>query len=63
MPKIDIAAVPERRGSGYPSPFSLPCAERIRQRLGSAGGPFRFRRQFDAAAAGQLVEPAALAFA
>ncbi|QHP70941.1 cupin domain-containing protein [Bradyrhizobium sp. LCT2] len=38
MPKIDIAAVPERRGSGYPSPFSLPCAERIRQRLGNAGG-------------------------
>ncbi|MHC2280677.1 putative cupin superfamily protein [Bradyrhizobium diazoefficiens] len=38
MPKIDIAAVPERRGSGYPSPFSLPCAERIRQPLGNAGG-------------------------
>ena len=38
MPKIDIAAVPERKGSGYPTPFDAPCAERIRQRLGDAGG-------------------------
>jgi len=38
MPKIDIAAVPERRGVGYPAPFDAPCADRIRQRLGAAGG-------------------------
>jgi len=38
MPKIDIAAVPERKGSGYPSPFDAPCADRIRQRLGNAAG-------------------------
>lgn len=38
MPKIDIAAVPERKGSGYPPPFDGPCADRIRQRLGNAGG-------------------------
>ncbi len=38
MPKIDIAALPGRRGSGYPPPFDAPCAERVRQRLGSAGG-------------------------
>lgn len=38
MPKIDIAAIPGRRGSGYPPPFDIPCAERVRQRLGSAGG-------------------------
>jgi len=38
MPKIDIAAVPERKGSGYPPPFDAPCAERVRQRLGDAGG-------------------------
>jgi len=38
MPKIDIAAVPERKGSGYPSPFDAPCADRIRQRLGDAAG-------------------------
>lgn len=37
MPKIDVAAVPERRGSGYPKPFDAPCAERIRKRLGNAG--------------------------
>ncbi|QOZ10110.1 cupin domain-containing protein [Bradyrhizobium sp. CCBAU 51765] len=38
MPKIDIAAVPARKGSGYPVPFNAPCAERIRKRLGDAGG-------------------------
>jgi uncharacterized cupin superfamily protein len=38
MPRIDLAAVPERKGSGYPAPFDAPCAERVRQRLGNAGG-------------------------
>lgn len=38
MPKIDLAAVPGRKGSGYPAAFAGPCAERIRQRLGNAGG-------------------------
>ena len=37
MPKIDISAVPERKGSGYPPPFDAPCTERIRRRLGNAG--------------------------
>lgn len=38
MPKIDLAAVPERKGSGYPAPFDAPCAGRVRQRLGDAVG-------------------------
>ena len=38
MPKIDIAAVPARKGAGYPPPFDVPCAARTRQRLGDAGG-------------------------
>ena len=38
MPKIDVAAVPARKGSGYPKPFHAPCAERTRRRLGDAGG-------------------------
>jgi uncharacterized cupin superfamily protein len=38
MPKIDISAVPERLGVGYPPPFADPCAERVRQRLGDAAG-------------------------
>jgi uncharacterized cupin superfamily protein len=38
MPKIDLAAVPQIQGSGYPPPFDAPCADRIRQRLGEAGG-------------------------
>jgi hypothetical protein len=25
MPKIDIPAVPKRKGSGYPLPFDAPC--------------------------------------
>jgi uncharacterized cupin superfamily protein len=38
MPKIDISTVPVRQGSGYPPPFDAPCAARLRQRLGNAGG-------------------------
>jgi uncharacterized cupin superfamily protein len=38
MPKIDISTVPKRKGAPYPPPFDAPCAERIRQRLGDAGG-------------------------
>ncbi len=38
MPRIDIAAVPARLGSGYPSPFDGACAARTRKRLGDAGG-------------------------
>jgi uncharacterized cupin superfamily protein len=37
MPKIDVSAVPERKGTGYPPPFDAPCADRVRQRLGNAG--------------------------
>ena len=42
MPKIDVAAVPKRQGSGYPPPFDAPCADRVRQRLGNAGGLMDF---------------------
>ena len=38
MPKIDVRAVPERKGSGYPAPFHLKAGERVRQALGDAGG-------------------------
>jgi uncharacterized cupin superfamily protein len=38
MPKIDIASVPGRKGSGYPAPFDAHCVDRVRQRLGNAGG-------------------------
>jgi uncharacterized cupin superfamily protein len=38
MPKIEISKVPELKGAGYPPPFDAPCAERVRQRLGDAGG-------------------------
>ena len=38
MPRIDLAAVPVRKGSGYPPPFDAPCAARTRRRLGEAGG-------------------------
>jgi len=38
MPKIDLGAAPEKSGSSYPAPFDKPCAERLRKRLGDAGG-------------------------
>jgi uncharacterized cupin superfamily protein len=38
MPKIDIAEVPLRTGSGYPPELAAPCAQRTRRRLGDAGG-------------------------
>ena len=38
MPKIDLTAIPARKGSGYPPPFDAPCAARTRRRLGEAGG-------------------------
>jgi uncharacterized cupin superfamily protein len=38
MPKINNATVPSQRGSGYPAPLAAPCADRLRQRLGDAGG-------------------------
>jgi len=38
MPKIDLSVVPKRKGAGYPPPFDAPCADRVRQRLGDAGG-------------------------
>src|SRR5271168_5505771 len=38
MPKIDIKSIPERKGSTYPAPFHLKAGERVRQRLGDAGG-------------------------
>src|SRR3954465_3099069 len=38
MPRIDLSTVPERKGVGYPPPFDAASAERIRQRLGDAGG-------------------------
>ncbi|WP_455274638.1 cupin domain-containing protein [Rhizobium herbae] len=42
MPKIDIAAVPAIKGSGYPPPHDAPCATRTRKRLGDAGGLLDF---------------------
>ncbi|MBV8798646.1 MAG: cupin domain-containing protein [Alphaproteobacteria bacterium] len=42
MPKIDVSNAPQRKGSGYPAPFHEPCAERVRTRLGDAGGLTQF---------------------
>jgi uncharacterized cupin superfamily protein len=37
VPRIDIAVVPKRGGSGHRSPFRAVRAKRVRQRFGSAG--------------------------
>ena len=59
--RIDVRNVPVVTGSGYPSPFDVPCAARARQRLGDAAGLTRFRCQPASLAAGQLVQSTALA--
>ncbi|HET6655891.1 MAG TPA: cupin domain-containing protein [Gammaproteobacteria bacterium] len=38
MPKLDLNTIPRRTGSSYPAPFHEPCSNRVRQRLGDAGG-------------------------
>jgi uncharacterized cupin superfamily protein len=42
MPKLDLTSIPERKGSSYPAPFDKEPANRIRQRLGEAGGLTQF---------------------
>jgi len=42
LPKIDLATAPVRAGTGYPSPYDVPCRERHRLRLGDAGGLTQF---------------------
>jgi len=42
MPKLDLAGIPRHRGSGYPSPFDREPANRVRRRLGDAGGLSQF---------------------
>lgn len=38
MPKIDIATIAERVGSGYPPPFNQCVGARVKQALGDAAG-------------------------
>lgn len=38
MPKIDVSKAPVRKGTAYPKPYDAPCLERMRLRLGDAGG-------------------------
>jgi len=42
MPKIDVNTAPEVKGSRYPVPFDEPCRQRVRKRLGDAGGLTQF---------------------
>lgn len=38
MPRLELESVERRTGCGYPPPFDQPCLNRVRQRLGDAGG-------------------------
>lgn len=38
MPRIDISAISERIGSGYPAPFNQRASTRVKQALGDAVG-------------------------
>jgi len=42
MPKLDLSSIPQRKGSSYPAPFDRQAVNRIRQRLGDAGGLTQF---------------------
>ncbi len=42
MPKLDLTSIARRKGSSYPAPFDQEPANRIRQRLGDAGGLTQF---------------------
>jgi uncharacterized cupin superfamily protein len=42
MPKVDIAEVPVRSGTGYPAPFQAEHRERHKQALGDAAGLTQF---------------------
>jgi uncharacterized cupin superfamily protein len=42
MKKLDIASVPARTGSFYPSPYDAPCRARTRKPLGRAAGLTEF---------------------
>jgi uncharacterized cupin superfamily protein len=42
MPILDLTSIPEHKGSSYPSPFDKDPANRVRQRLGDAGGLTQF---------------------
>lgn len=42
MPKLDLTSIPERKGSSYPAAFARQTANRVRQRLGDAGGLTQF---------------------
>ena len=42
MPKIEIAAIPERNSCGYPAPFHEIARGRFRKPLGDAGGLTQF---------------------
>jgi uncharacterized cupin superfamily protein len=42
MPKLNLNEIPEHRGTNYPPPFDQVVGQRIRQRLGDAGGLTQF---------------------
>jgi len=42
MSKLDLMSIPQRKGSSYPAPFDEKPANRVRQRLGDAGGLTQF---------------------
>jgi uncharacterized cupin superfamily protein len=42
MPKLDLTTIAVQTGSDYPAPFHEPVAQRMRQRLGDAGGLTQF---------------------
>jgi len=42
MPKIDVEALPRKRGTNYPAPYDAPCLNRRWRALGDAVGLTQF---------------------
>lgn len=42
MPKLNLQNIKSRIGNGYPSPYNLPCVNRVSIAVGDAGGLNQF---------------------
>ena len=62
MPKVDIGAAPVQRGMGYPAEFNISSAERLRRRIGDAGGLTGFGVNLTYLPPDDWSKPAPLAF-
>ena len=59
--KVDLNSAKTVTGSLYPPPYDVPCAARVRRRLGDSAGLTQFGVNLTRLPSRRLVEPAPLA--